>query len=69
MNVRNLFLTIPSSEMWQKMQALRIFYSFVYFVFSEHPVAGTIVGIADKAVNKTEPVLSLHTSTGDMVFK
>lgn len=51
------------------MQALRIFFSFVYFVFSEHPVAGAIVGIADKAVNKTEPLLSIHTSTGDMVFK
>lgn len=47
------------------MHALRIFYSFVYLIFNERHILGTILGIVDKAVNETKFPLSLHSSMGD----
>lgn len=69
MYVHVCFLTIPSSEMWWKTRALRILYSFVYLIFSEHHVSSTVLGTGDKAVNTTKKsLLSLRSSTGDIFY-
>lgn len=51
MCVHICFLTVPSSDMWWKTHALRTLYSFVYLIFSEYHVLGTVLGTGVKAVN------------------
>lgn len=50
-----------------KIHALRIFYSFVYLIFTEQRVSGTVLGTGGKAVNtRKKSLLCLHSSTGDI---